>query len=48
MALEKKITDNKEVDLVEIFIIVWKYKWRVFLFFGLALIIMFFFINNQA
>ena len=47
MASEKKTLENIEIDLVQIFITIIKYKWRVFLFFVSALIAMSLYINNK-
>ena len=47
MNFEKKINNNNEIDLIEISIIIWKHKLKVFLFVAFALVAMLFFITNQ-
>ena len=46
MYSNKQINNNNEIDLIEIFITIWKHKLKVFLCLVLALFI-FFFITNQ-
>lgn len=48
MVSKKKTIDNNEIDLTEFFIIIFKYKWRVFLFFVSALIAMSLHLNNKT
>lgn len=47
MYSNKQINNNNEIDLIEIFITIWKHKLKVFLCLVLALIIMFLFLISQ-
>ena len=47
MSLKKKYLNDDEVDLVDVFITVWKYKWKISLFILIPVLVIFLYIINQ-